>query len=128
MSIAPSATFVSPGDQDLASATNGSYIMQTRASQTFSIYSMSGGDIETLAYTQIYCGSQPLPICASNYNTGPIDNRVIYDASAQRWVMSALWSNAVSGPPTNSPLLPFPKRVIQPVLGMCTSSQIVAPT
>jgi len=99
MSILPNQTFITAGDQDLGAATNGSYILQTRASGTFSIYSMSGSVVQTLAYTQIYCGANPLPICSSNYNPGPGDNRVIYDAGSQRWVMSSLWVNA-GGPPT----------------------------
>lgn len=99
MSIAPSSTFVTAGDQDLGAATSGTYILQTRASGTFSIYTMGGGNVQTLAYTQLYCGSQPLPICSSNYNPGPGDNRVIYDAGAQRWVISSLWVNA-GGPLT----------------------------
>lgn len=91
LNIAPNSTFITDGDQDLGAATDGTYILQSRSESTFSIYSMSGTDVETLAYTDLYCGSQPLPICAMGPLFFPGDNRVIYDPVSQRWVISSLW-------------------------------------
>lgn len=103
--VGVNSSFGVGADQDVGATTNGTYIVQTQGSGTFRILTMSGAIVQELYYTQIYCGAQPLPICSQNYNPGPGDNRVIYDPSSQRWVMSSLWVDAginTGVPPTAS--------------------------
>lgn len=91
MNVTPNSSFGVSASWDLGAATNGTYVFQTEQASVFRIFSTSGTLIEQSSYTNIYCGSNPLPICSQNYNPGPGDNRVLYDPGSQRWVMSSLW-------------------------------------
>ncbi len=89
MNISPTNSFTGNGDQDLPGATNGTYILAGNSSGAFYVYTMTGAVSKQFTYSQLYCGTNPLPICSAGGFAG--DNRIIYDNGSSRWATTALW-------------------------------------